>query len=264
MPWAFRGKPAALVPALVALLVEWAEHTLNRKSLTQLPISWMDHLPWRPARQVKMKVPPTGKVSLWKGGVGSRTPRGWTCLWKSQGREPGWRGGLRASWAPATKLTDLSGYFITQFQRSCWEISFQDSKYKRYANRGGPLRNCNGAKSGIWCLYPLPAVLYPLLIYQEDNRSWFHSDDSVSCPASKLVRHQISHTAKYERLYFLMLILQKGNFVCQPKYKENLAEPSGLGLPAQLEVIPRTLPSDCMSTMLIELNSHLNVRESPE
>lgn len=56
-----------------------------------------------------------------------------------------------------------------------------------------------------------------------------------------------------------MLILQKGNFACQLKYKENLAEPSGLGLPAQPEVVPRTRPSGCMSTMLIESNSHVYV-----
>lgn len=114
------------------------------------------------------------------------------------------------------------------------------------------VRNCDGAKSGIWCPSPPPSSListldisrgHPLLI----PLTVFHALLQSLSGIKSHIRQSIG------RLYFLMLILQKGNFVCQPKYKENLAEPSGLGLPAQPEVIPRTLPSDCMSTMLIEL-----------
>lgn len=101
----------------------------------------------------------------------------------------------------------------------------------------------------------LSTVLHPLLIYQEDTRCESTQMMSVLCPASKLVGDQISCTCKYKRLHFLMLILYKGNFVGQLKCKENLVEPSGMGLPAPPKIIPRrTLSSDRLSTVLIELN----------
>lgn len=53
----------------------------------------------------------------------------------------------------------------------------------------------------------LSAVLLPLLIYQEDTCCESTQMMSVSCPASKLVGDQISCTAKYKRLHFLILIL---------------------------------------------------------
>lgn len=53
----------------------------------------------------------------------------------------------------------------------------------------------------------LSAVLYPLFIYQEDIHCQSTQMMSISWPASQFFGDQISCTAKYKRLHFLMLIL---------------------------------------------------------